>query len=271
MRRTIICAVLLGLFVAACSGSSSARSTGFGLEGKTTQVTLAGQPDVLITAPHPTNKIVVYVHGAGETAATSLTDPEKKPTFKLLLAHGYSIVASNAHGLENWGDPASVQDYLNLIKWLRHRGLTRLYVIAQSMGGMDGTELLNHVRPVAWAGIYPACNLHSIYVRPGEMVKGIGTIGPFAGAIDSAYGTHVKAALRAESPVQFHGVRGMPMIFWSSPHDEVVPKVSNTDVCAAEARHEGAKVTVVSTTGNHGDKSNFDPARLLSVFSHGRD
>jgi len=38
-------------------------------------------------------------------------------------------------------------------------------------------------------------------------------------------------------------------------------------VAAAEASRDGARVTVLSTTGQHGDPSNFQPQRLLAFFA----
>jgi hypothetical protein len=56
------------------------------------------------------------------------------------------------------------------------------------------------------------------------------------------------------------------MMFWASPQDETVPKATNTDLCAARARAEGATVTVIRTRGEHGDRSDFDGPRLLEFF-----
>jgi hypothetical protein len=69
------------------------------------------------------------------------------------------------------------------------------------------------------------------------------------------------------SPAHVADARGLPMIFWASPHDTFVLKRFNTDVAAAEALREEAHVRVLSTTGQHGDPSNFQPWRLLAFFS----
>jgi hypothetical protein len=110
-----------------------------------------------------------------------------------------------------------------------------------------------HVK--AWAGIVPACNLRSIY-----------DLGRFAPSIRAAYGPKLAGALRAGSPVHIDYRRGLPMRFWASPADTVVPKALNTDVCAREARERGANVTVTTTGGDHGDPSDYDPDAVLRLF-----
>lgn len=200
-----------------------------------------------------THRVVLYIHGAGETAASALADPEKKPLFSTLRKAGYAIAADDAHG-NNWGSEQSVQDYRALIAKLRARGLTKIYILAQSMGGLDGLELLRYVRPVAWAGIYPACNLAAELQTQSIQAPAI------RGQILAVYGSSVPK-------LKITNVRGLRMIFWSSPQDTVVPKRLNTDLCSAEARRKGALVTVISTKGDHGDPSNFQPKRLVRFFS----
>jgi hypothetical protein len=224
------------------------------------------QPALLVEADHPTDRVVIYVHGAGENASTALSDPLKAGIFAALLAHGYSIATDTAQG-ENWGNIFSIRDYLRLVRTLRRRGLTRVYVVAQSMGGLDGIGMLPYLRPVAWAGIYPACNLRSMYERTAADIASITTQPSFQAEIRTAYGPDLTHALDSESPLTVPSdVKGMRMIFWASPQDTVVPMAANTDLCAAEARRRGADVTVVTTTGNHGDPSNFQPAQLLAAF-----
>jgi pimeloyl-ACP methyl ester carboxylesterase len=213
------------------------------------------QPAVLMTPGTPTDRVVLYVHGAGETAGSIVGDPAKGPLVQLLLDRGYAIAASDARG-NNWGNPASLQDYAALVEWLAGRGLTRVYVLAQSMGGLDGLQLIDVARPVAWAGIYVVCNLRAVY-----------DLGRFSASIQAAYAAPATGwAPSAFSPVVPQNVQGLPMMFWASPQDTEVPKATNTDQCAADAQAKGAAVTVVPTTGEHGDWSNFDPVRLVEFF-----
>jgi hypothetical protein len=233
--------------------------------GREVKLRTRGQA-LLVGADHPTNRVVIYVHGAGETASTALSDPLKAGIYRALLTHGFSIATDTAEG-ENWGNIFSIRDYLALARTLRRRGLTRVYILAQSMGGLDAIGLLPYLHPVAWAGIYPACNLRSMYNRPTAVINGATTPLIFPQEIREAYGADLTHALDSESPLTVPSdVRGIRMMFWASPQDTVVPMSENTDLCAAQARRRGARVTVVTTTGNHGDPSNFQPAQLLSAF-----
>jgi hypothetical protein len=220
------------------------------IRGVVEQFRIAGQPDLVVRSTHHTAKVVVYLHGSGENQDAMVTDPLKRPLSRALLDHGYSIAASYAHG-ENWGDPASVADYTRLIARLRGEGLTKLYILAQSMGGLDALQLIPRETITAWAAIYPVVDVRSL----ARAIRGPGAA--------------MRRAMSAAnlSPARVADARGLPMIFWSSPHDTLVLKKLNTDVAAAEASRDGARVTVLSTTGQHGDPSNFQPLRLLAFFA----
>lgn len=216
------------------------------------------QPAVLITPAASTRKVVVYVHGAGETVENIFRDQAKEQIFKTLLQAGYALAASDAHG-DSWGNTASERDYLALISALRKRGLRDVYVLALSMGGFNGLQLLGHVPIKAWAGIFPACDLDSVY-----------DLGLYARDIRTAHGLDAgepaEVATRGRSPVAVNPPPGLPMRFWASPGDRVIPKRRNTDACAALARRRGARVEVTTTQGDHGDPSNFDAAGILRLF-----
>jgi fermentation-respiration switch protein FrsA (DUF1100 family) len=96
------------------------------------------------------------------------------------------------------------------------------------------------------------CNLASIDAE-----------GRYSAAIRAANGGTVPPAM---SPVRPAPLRGLPMRFWASPADTVVPKAQNTDLCAASATADGGRVTVTPTTGDHGDPSNFDADGLVGFF-----
>jgi pimeloyl-ACP methyl ester carboxylesterase len=215
-----------------------------------------GQQAVLLNAQTPTDRVVLYVHGAAESGGSVVGDIAKRPSIAALRAAGFAVASSDARG-DNWGSAASVEDYVALVDWLAARGLTRVVVLAQSMGGLDGLQLIDVRRPLAWAGIFPVCDLRAVYdAKPG-----------YRESIRRAYAAATSGwAPTGLSPVSPDDVAGLPMIFWASPQDTQVEKATNTDVCAAEAETKGAQVTVVPTTGDHGDVSNFDPERLIAFF-----
>ena len=253
MRR--LAAVLAGVFVLAVVLVLYATRTPDAYDKPGSKgSTVSGQKVVVVGPKSPTRKVAIYVHGAGETAAKSFGNQQMAPIFSTLLAHGYAVAADDAHG-DQWGNPTSYGDYAHLVETLNKRGLSEIYVIARSMGGFNGLQLLQTVHVKAWAGIVPACNLRSIY-----------DLERFAPSIRAAYGPKLADALRAGSPVHIDYRRGLPMRFWASPDDTVVPKELNTDVCAREARDRGARVTVTTTGGDHGDPSDYDPAAVLRLF-----
>lgn len=227
--------------------------------GAPARLEIRGQPAVLISPAQPTGKVVVYTHGSGETIDSIFrAGSPMRPIFTRLLRAGYALAASAARG-NNWGNSESERDYLALVGALRERALRDVYVLALSMGGFNGLQLLEHVRVRAWAGIFVACDMASI-----------DALGLYSGDIRAAYGLGredpTQIATRGRSPVAVHARPGLPMRFWASPGDRVVPKRRNTDACAGLARRRGARATVTTTRGDHADPSNFDAAGVLRLF-----
>jgi hypothetical protein len=58
--------------------------------------------------------------------------------------------------------------------------------------------------------------------------------------------------------------RLVPMRFYASPGDTVVPKAGHTDVLAALVATSARESAVVVCTGNHGDPSHFQPSDYLA-------
>lgn len=263
MRAAACLTVLaLALALAGCGGDDPPPATERA-DGKIERFTVRGQPAVLIRPTQRTPKVVVYTHGSGENVENIFRDPKKEPIFNALLNAGYAVATTDAHG-DNWGSPASERDQLALVTALRERDLRDVYVLALSMGGFNGLQLLDDVPVRAWAGIFPACDLRSVY-----------DLGLYPGQIRTAYdraGRRLGDAIARRSPVDFEPpANGLPMRFWASPDDRVIPKRENTDRCAALARERGARVEVTTTTGDHGDPSNYDAAGVLRLFESAQD
>ena len=254
-----LCALLLA--GAGCGGDDPPVATQRA-EGEIERLTVRGQAAVLIRPAERTPKVVVYTHGSGEHVENIFRDPKKEPVFNALLNAGYAIAATDAHG-DNWGSAASERDQLALVAALRERDLRDVHVLALSMGGFNGLQLLDDVAVRAWAGIFPACDLRSVYA-----------LGLYPDQIRAAYdrtGRRLGDAIARRSPVDFDPRDGLPMRFWASPGDRVIPKRENTDRCAALARERGARVEVTTTTGDHGDPSNYDAAGVLRLFESAHD
>ncbi|MEA2143451.1 MAG: hypothetical protein QOI64_1881 [Solirubrobacteraceae bacterium] len=253
-RLPLLVVVALALLFGGCGGEPDDHSQDATVES----FDVRRQGAVLQTPGRPTRKVVIYTHGAGERISNTFRDPRKEPILRALLDDGYALAMSDAHG-DNWGNAASERDQLALVAALRERGLRDIYVLALSMGGFNGLQLLERVPVKAWAGIFPACDLASVYA-----------LGLYRGQIRDAYGRtgpRLGDLIARRSPVDFDPPDGLPMRFWASPGDRVIPKRENTDACAALARDRGARVEVTTTTGDHGDPSNYDAAGVLRLFA----
>lgn len=206
---------------------------------------------MLVLRPQrPTSRLVLYLHGSGSQASV-LEEEQVKPLVDAFLAKGFAVAASNGGSEYNWGSAASVRESASLARRL---GYKHVYILAQSMGGIGGVELIDRLHPVAWAGIFPVCDARSIW-----------RLGREAAEIEAVWG-HGPPPKRI-SPVKARDVKGLPVIMFASPEDTDVPMSENADRCAAWMRRGGAHVTMVETTGEHGDPSNFQPGLLSAFFA----
>jgi len=257
-RLSLLVVLALASFAAGCGGEEDDRSQDETIE----RFDVRRQAAVVLKPGRPTSKVVIYVHGAGERIANAFREPRKDPIFRTLLDAGYAIAMTDAHG-DNWGSAAGERDQVALAAALGERGLRDVYVLALSMGGFNGLQLLDDVAVKAWAGIFPACDLRSVYA-----------LGLYRGQIRAAYGRtgrRLGDAIARRSPVDFDPPDGMPMRFWASADDRVIPTRQNTEACAELARRRGADVVVTPTRGDHGDPSNYDAAGILRLFESARD
>ncbi len=206
------------------------------------------QRALLLRPEAPNGRLVLYIHGASGSAE-AINEPPVLSLTKELLRDGFSVAASDAHGPQNWGDPASVADYVRLDRRL---GFKHVLILAQSMGGLDGLQLVDRLHPEAWAGIYPVCNARSSY-KSAELR-------PF---VEEAWPGPPPKVL---SPVEPKDVASLPVLIWASPEDKVVSFKENSELCAHRLRSRGADVKLVRTEGDHGDPSNFHPRWLAKFF-----
>ena len=220
----------------------------------THELSVAGE-DALVRLPEQSNgRVVVYAHGLGARATALRNDEAFGALADGLVAAGYAVAASDAAG-DAWGNAASVEAHAALAAAVTDLvGATDVYLVAESMGGLAGAQLVTGRRIPrlrAYAGIYPLCDLGSVHDE-------------FAESIDAAFGPGVKRALDVLSPVALDGT--VPTMFWASQDDTVVDKTRNADVCAAQVKADGGTAVVVPTEGEHGDPSNFDLDALLGLF-----
>ena len=213
--------------------------------------TLHGQPVGILVPDRPNGVLVIAVHGHRETVNSWLAEARQATVRSALLGSGYSLAASDGAG-EGWGNAKSVAAYTDLYAWAQKSApFTRVVLIGESMGGLASLQLATRLPNVkAWVGIYPVCNLSTMTVRFADI------------ALAWPGGTTGRL-----SPVNLSKTRGLRMIFFASPGDTIVPKSTNTDLCAARATAAGANVRVVQVRGEHGDVSAFQPALVVSFLN----
>ena len=211
-------------------------------------VTIDGTPVLIARPRHPNGRFVLFMHGTDELARVDLRQALTAPLIAALLRAGYGW-AEPETGAENWGDPRSVRVDLAAAGYLQAAG-NRIIVMAASMGGLDGLQILPKVAPMAFIGLYPVCNLSSVASTP-----------LFQAPVAASH-----TSIPALSPVPITGPRGLPVLLLASSADTTVPKTANADVCAANALRAGMTVTELSTAGPHGDPSNWRPGPILEFL-----
>lgn len=206
--------------------------------------------ETLLLPRHPDGRrvLVIYDHGAGGTSQAITADPELRPVVAALLEAGWAVAASDETG-NGWGAPAAVRSVFQLYSDVNRRWpISNVVILSQSMGGLTGLGILAaravpNVR--AWAGIYPVTNLDSLW-----------RLGRYRAQIAAAYGT-------ASAPTSPHASCAVPVLMWASRSDTVVPRAENADMLASQLGGS-CPVTIVTTSGDHGDPSNFDPPGLVA-------
>ena len=176
------------------------------------------------------------------------------------------IISSEYRNLACWGDMECAEDVANLQRlWRSQLNLSpRPFVIGESMGGIVTWNAIAHgtLKPIAVAGIYPACNLADMYGK-----------GVFAPTIQTAYGfvspTGYPASTGGFDPMldRPSTFANIPIQFWASDSDAVVLRSRNEDPFAEAINAAGGSVTIHTSRGGHGDPSNFDAPAVISFFS----
>jgi len=270
VRRSASCALLaVALLAGACAGErpsalpevaaepsapSAAASPVAPLAPGAHRLEIGGEAATVLVPEHPNGRLVVYAHGYDGRADAVLSEDAFGGLAAGLVAEGYAVASSDAAG-NAWGDDASVDAYAELAATATAgAGATDVFLVAESMGGLAAARLVEERRIEglrAYAGIYPLCDLGSVY-------------DDFRESVDAAYGPAVPRALAELSPVALDGA--VPVLFWASPDDVTVDKERNADVCAAQVVADGGSAVVVETDGRHLDLSNFDLPGLLGFF-----
>ena len=120
---------------------------------------------------------------------------------------------------------------------------------------------LGALTPLAVVGIYPVCNLAAMDENPG-----------FVSTIQSAFGFDSQAGYAAATQgfdpmlTPASEFSSFPIVLWASYSDHVVVRSLNEDPFARAIVAVGGAVTIHTSTGEHGDPSNFDASSVVSFF-----
>lgn len=234
--------------------AAPATDAGAALDPGVHRLTVGGEGAVVLVPEVPNGRLVVYAHGYGADLRNIPDDEAFGALAQGLVDAGYAVAASTAGG-DAWGDAASVDAHAVLAATARRlTGAADVYLVAESMGGLAGAQLVTGDRIEglrAYAGLQPLCDLASIYSW-------------FPDSIDAVYGPDAAAAVARLSPVRLDA--DVPVRLWASDADTVVTRARNAEVCAAQVRAAGGEAQVVPVSGDHGDPSHYDLPGLLAFF-----
>lgn len=218
-------------------------------------------------SPSTPSRVAVYVHGMNGLADKIWNNEYMKPVTTALVNAGYIVIASDFKQQNNWGNTQSSIDMKNLLDAYKKRFNLeeKPYMIMQSMGGMATLNAIaqGKVNPKAVVGLFPACNLAVSY-----------PFYQYTDAINASYGITVdnpySIAAKGHDPI--HDIdpaiyQSIPFKIWASSDDHYVPKIDNTDAFRDRINGIGGNVTVVSSTGDHGDPSNYQPTDIVNFFN----
>ena len=211
------------------------------------------------------NAWVIYDHGFGQTIESILLNNPQRDFVRTLVAAGFVVVASEYRDLACWGNQGCAGDIANLQSlWHSQLNLApKPFVIGESMGGIVTWNAISQgtLTPMAVIGIYPVCNLAVMYENP-VFVPSIQYAFSFASQTEYAAATGGYDPMLTP-PSEFNG---FPIAIWASYSDHVVARSSNEDPFAHAVRAAGGDITIHTSTGEHGDPSNFDAPTVVSFF-----
>jgi acetyl esterase/lipase len=217
--------------------------------------------------PAAPSRWVLYDHGLGQAGLDISANPCDSTVVKALVQANYVVIASDYKIQNCWGNAQCVTDIASVQKvWKEHLNLTpNPYVIAESMGGIVTWNAISHstLSPRAVVGIYPVCNLSNMYDNGG---------GPFYLDIQRDYGfsspSGYATATAGYDPMMAPAsdFTSFPILMWASYSDTSVVRSQNEDPFAAKVNAAGGNVVIDTSSGKHGDMSNFDPQAVLDFF-----
>jgi pimeloyl-ACP methyl ester carboxylesterase len=211
--------------------------------------------------------LVIYMHGLGGDVTAPFVGSAKNFETAVVNA-GYIFAACDAFSMTHFGMEAAIQEILRVYRNIRDNcNIGPVILMGESMGGLVSLNLLGRrlIPGVsAYVGIYPLTSLEVAYATSAGWASQIRTnYGIAADGSDYATKTAGYSPILRD-PTDYLGV---PMRFYASPGDTLVSKAANTDAFAARVAGVVPETTVIATTGDHGDGSNFTAAMQADLLA----
>jgi pimeloyl-ACP methyl ester carboxylesterase len=243
--------------VAGCSGTTD-KAAAQPPQSQVQQLQVGGQGAVAVVPGQPPVGLVIYLHGVDDDASTIVGEDKRVAVVNQLVADGYVVAASDAY-FNAWGNPSSQDAYVALAADLSQRyGTSRTFLLAESMGGAAGLQILANDRipgVLGLAGISPLVDI-DVAVDEGQEAS-----------LRKAYGGALPADTDNPAKLPTADFAGKHLRFYLAPKDEVVVSAKNADPLV-ERIGSVADVSVVNCQGGHVDDSCFQPDDLAGWFNH---
>jgi len=231
---------------------------------------------VVCNTTNSTRKLCIYCHGSGDDVYSHLSSPNANTTMDLissslqsLLNDGYDILSFNGGAITaNWGNQASLDALNAALAWLDDNSMyySKVVVLGQSMGGTVGLNALRTISSIShFYGYFPVCDLQAMYNDQAwaqaamRTAWGVADGAAFAAAVTSSGLNPVVATLSTYS--------GKKVRCTGSPSDTTVITASQTDALITYITGTATIASKLTTTGAHGDPSNYVPADLMSFYN----
>ena len=243
--RTALLAILVvvtSLLTTAPTGEQAGKVVRSSLNGEAARLTLptgAGKPKGL----------VIWFHGQGG----NVNDRIDGPFLSALSRDGFAVASSDFH-LQSWGNEASTDDTIRLIKWAEGQVDVPVSLwVSGSMGGAISLNALNHgaAAPACWYGVKPAISLNHMEAVPtGTRYISLA----FDGTVPDDRNP-VQNFDSLPSDVRYRVV--------ASPGDHWVPIDQNGGALVSSLDKRGVEVSYLAATGEHEDPSHWNAADLV--------
>lgn len=254
--------------------SDGSVSTTITISDRKTVMTTQSGCDIMVIEPASydgsvATGVAFYHHGNGETRTAWNDEARKSGIRDALLAAGYLLVGISA-GATAWGNDSAMAKYTIAHPYiLSTYNVSGIVLVGQSMGGLTAfrasADPSTYQRVRGVYGIYPCCGALAQYDSPNDTYDS-----QILSAWSAADRTALAAAVAGKDPL-VRLAAAYPNIryrFHASDSDTVVYKDVNTD--AMRTLLGGTSTienSLVATSGDHGDPSNFDGPDIVAFFA----